>query len=215
MEDGAHPGYLLVNVWPHVNDFLTLVSQVREHYLKALLSCFEEFKASHLPCALEVMFELKSLESLPFRLYRVDMAANIGGEAALREVDPSTHLSFEPFKLDAGRGLIAAVHPIVWNDISIKTDLRLPDEPIEAWAMRWLDMDDHHAQDENGLQGVIHSVSRDDTGEEGTALTVDFGSAPAEALKELIELLRTFGASYITLQSGRVLPNAASYDADG
>jgi len=188
-----------------LNDFLTLVTQVREHYIKALLSSFEEFKASHSPCALEVMFELQSLASPPFRLYRVDLAANVSGEATLHEVNPSTHLSFAPFKLDAGQSLIAAVHPIVWNDVGIKTNVRLPNDSVEDWALRWLDIDDHHAQDEKGLQGVIHSISRDDTDEEGTALTVDFGSAPAEALKELIELLGTLGVSHMTIQSGIVL----------
>jgi hypothetical protein len=98
--------------------------------------------------------------------------------------------------------LVAAVQPVVWNDVGIKTNVRLPDASIEAWAMQWLDMDDHHAQDENGLQGVIHSISRDDTGDEGTELIVDFGSAPAEALNDLIDVLRICGVSYITIHSG-------------
>jgi hypothetical protein len=185
-----------------MNDLLTLAAKVRDHYIKALLASFAEFKAAYSPSALEVMFELQRQDSLPYRLYRADMAAKVNGEAKLQEVNPSTHLSFEPFKLDTGGGLVAAVHPVVWNDVGIKTNAMLPDASIEAWAMQWLDMDDHHAQDENGLQGVIHSVSRDDTGGEGTELTVDFGSAPVGALKDLIEVLRTCGVSCITIHSG-------------
>ena len=130
------------------------------------------------------------------------MAANVNGEAKLQEVNPSTHLSFEPFRLDTGIGLVAAVHPVAWNDVGIKTDVRLSEGAIEAWAMQWLDMDDHHVQDENGLQGVIHSISRDDTGGEGTELTIDFGSAPVGALSDLIGVLCKSGVSYITIHSG-------------
>jgi hypothetical protein len=185
-----------------MNDLLTLAAQVREHYIKALLASFAEFKIAYSPSALEVMFELQRQKSLPYRLYRADMAANVNGEAKLQEVNPSTHLSFEPLKLDTGSGLVAAVHPVVWNDVGIKTDVRFPDSEIEAWAMQWLDMDDHHDQDENELQGVIHSISRDDTGDEGTELTIDFGSAPVEALNDLISVLRKSGVSYITIHSG-------------
>jgi hypothetical protein len=185
-----------------MNDLLTLTALVREHYIKALLASFAEFKAAYSPSALEVMFELQRQESLPYRLFRADMAATVSGEAKLQEVNPSTHLNFESFKLGIGVGLVAAIHPVVWNDVGIKTNVRLPGASIEAWAMQWLDMDDHHAQDENGLQGVIHSISRDDTGDEGTELIVDFGSAPAEALNDLIDVLRTCGVSYITIHSG-------------
>jgi hypothetical protein len=185
-----------------MNELLMLAAQVREHYIKALLASFVEFKAAYSPSSLEVMFELQRQESLPYRLYRADMAANVSGEAKLQEVNASTHLSFKPFKLDTGGSLVATLHPVVWNDVGIKTNVRLPDALIEDWAMQWLDMDDHHAQDENGLQGVIHSISRDDTGDEGTELTVDFGSAPVGALNDLIEILRTCGVLYITIHSG-------------
>lgn len=187
-----------------MNDLLKLAAQVREHYIKALLASFAEFNGASSPSALEVMFELQRQASLPYRLYRADMAANVSGQAKLQEVNPSTHLSFEPFKLDTGNGLVAAVHPVVWNDVSIKTDVRLPDGEIEAWAMQWLDMDDLHAQDENGLQGVIHSILRDDTGDEGTELTIDFGSAPVGALNDLLSVLHKCGVSYITIHSGSV-----------
>ena len=185
-----------------MSDLLTLAAQIREHYIKALLASFAEFRAAYSPSALEVMFELQRQESLPYRLYRADMAANASSEAKLQEVNPSTHLSFESFELDTGGGLVAAAHPVVWNDVGIKANVRLPDAPIEAWAMKWLDMYDHHAQDENGLQGVIHSISRDDKGNEGTELTVDFGSAPVGALNDLIEVMRKCGVSHITFHSG-------------
>ena len=102
------------------------------------------------------------------------MAANVGGEAKLQDVNTSTHLSFEPFDLDAGGGLSVTVRPFVWNDIGVTANTNLPVGPLESWSMRWLDLEDGHPHDENGLQGVIHSISRDHAAADGTVLAVEF-----------------------------------------
>jgi hypothetical protein len=184
-----------------MNDLFALAEQVRTHYLKALLGSLAEFKAGHSPSAPEAMFELPRECALPYRLYRADMAANVDGEAKLQDVNTSSHLSFEPFDLDLGGGLSATVQPFAWNDVGITANIRLPDDPVESWAMRWLDLEDEHTDDENGLQAVIHSISRDDVGTDGTRLAVDFGSAPVEALEELLDILRASGASRVTVHS--------------
>ncbi|MEP7294974.1 MAG: hypothetical protein ABI702_02215 [Burkholderiales bacterium] len=184
-----------------MDQVLALASQVRAHYLRALLASYVDFEAAHAQSATEVMFELQRDEPLPFRLHRADMAAGVDGKADVQEVNPSTHLSFEPFEVEVSEGITVAMHPIVWNDVGLRSNTRLPLEETEAWALRWLDLEDRHPEDEQGLQGVIHSVSREDAPDGSTLLEVDFGSSPVQALSELLELAFASGASHVSIHS--------------
>jgi hypothetical protein len=184
-----------------MNDLLALASAVRERYLEALLESLAAFTDEHQLSAPEVMFELQRDEPLPYRLYRADMAANNDGSPMVQDVNPSTHLSFEPFGVEFTEGVTAAVNPFFWNDLGVQINTTMPGEPVEDWAMRWLDMEDRSPNDEHGLQGVIHSIVREDAVDGSTLLTVDFGSAPVEALRELIELALNAGASHISIYS--------------
>jgi hypothetical protein len=67
--------------------------------------------------------------------------------------------------------------------------------------LRWLDIDDKLTQDENGLQGVIHSITREDYADGSTLLTVDFGSAPVEALREILDLAYAAGSTHVSVSS--------------
>lgn len=184
-----------------MNDLLALALAVRERYLEALLESLAAFTDQHPASAPEVMFQLQRDEPLPYRLHRADMAAHNAGSPTIQEVIPSTHLSFEPFGLEFTEGVTAAVSPFVWNDVGVQINTTMPAQPVEDWAMRWLDLEDQFPKDEHGLQGVIHSVSREDAADGSTLLTVDFGSAPIDALKELIELAFSAGASHVSIYS--------------
>jgi len=184
-----------------MDDFLQLATAVRERYLQALLEALTDFMAEHEPAAAEVMFELERDEPLPYRLYRADMATSVDGQARVHDLNPSTHLSFEPFGIDWSDHATVAVSPFTWNDVGLHFNIRLPAEPIEQWALRWLDLEDAFEQDEHGLQSVIHSIVREDGDDGSTLLNIDFGSAPVEALAELIELGMQMGASHVSLRS--------------
>jgi len=184
-----------------MDQILALALQVREHYVRALLEAFEIFKAAHSQSATEVMFEIDRPEPLPHRLHRADMAADLDGKADVQEVNPATHLRFEPFEVDIDKGVTAAMHPIVWNDVGIRSNTKLPLEELEDWALRWLDLEDRHPADEHGLRGVIHAVSREDAPDGSTLLEIDFGSSPVQALSELLELAFASGASHISIHS--------------
>ncbi|MCP5270134.1 MAG: hypothetical protein H6932_02775 [Burkholderiaceae bacterium] len=184
-----------------MNDLLALAAAVRERYVEAMLESISAFMDEFQPSAPEVLFEIQRDEALPFRLYRADVAANVEGQPKLRDVNPSTHLSFEPFGIELDEGVTAAIHPFVWNDVGIQFNTALPAERIEEWAMRWLDPEDRFTQDEHGLQGVIHSIVHEKGVGGDTNLNIDFGSAPVEALSELMELAVNAGASHMSIQS--------------
>jgi len=185
-----------------MSDFDALANAVRDHYLAALVESLGEFRALNDPSSPEVLLEMRNEKPLAFRLYRADMAANVGGELKVQDVNPSTHLSFDPFTVEFAKGSTGALHPFVWNDIGIQVDVTLPANEVEDWALRWLDAEDESTQqDEHGLSQVIHSVLRDDIAGGGTLLNVDFGSAPVAALRELIDLALAAGASHLSIHS--------------
>ena len=187
-----------------MNDILALASAVRERYVEAMLTSLAEFAKTHSPSSPEVLFELQREEPLPFRLYRADMASNATSSPEIQDVNPTTHLSFEPFGVEVSEGLTVAVHPFIWNDVAVHANTALPAEPVEAWAMHWLDLEDQLPKDEDGLQGVIHSVSRENSVDGSTELIVDFGSSPVDALRELIELAFTAGATHVSIHSANL-----------
>lgn len=184
-----------------MNDLLALASAVRERYLEALLQSLATFMDEHSSSASEVMFERQLDEPLPYRLYRADMASDDDGSPQAAEVNPSTHLSFEPFGVDFMEDVTASVRPFLWSDVGLRTNICLPAEPVEEWAMRWLDVEDQLPKDEHGLQGVIHAIAREDADDGSTLLTIDFGSAPVEALQELIELALSAGVTHLSIHS--------------
>lgn len=184
-----------------MDDLLAVTEQVRQHYLRALLSSFAEYKSLRQPSSLEVLLEVQREEPRAFRLYRVDMASNVNGETHLQEVNPGTHLRFEPFSVEMNNAIVVEVHPMNWNGVEVHANIQVKSAAIETWALKWLDLEDLHAQDENGLQGVIHSVTMQDTEPGSSRIAVDWGSAPLTALEELIQVLSGSGATNVRLST--------------
>ena len=68
-----------------------------------------------------------------------------------------------------------------------------PNITYDNWAKKWIDIDDKKYVAGQGFQNVIHSVTFpvEDNGKWTTS--IDFGSAPIEAFKDLIKTLRGQG----------------------
>jgi hypothetical protein len=184
-----------------MNDLLAVAEQVRKHYLNALLASFKEYKKSRQPSSLEVMFELQRETPLPFRLYRADMASNTNGEPGVQEVNTITHLSFEPFSVEFNFGLSVEVHPMHWNDVEVHANAQIEAAAFEEWALKWLDLEDEHATDMEGLQGVIHAITIQESEVGSSRVALDWGSAPMAAMEELLQLLHAKGATTARLST--------------
>jgi len=73
---------------------------------------------------------------------------------------------------------------------------------LEGWITRWLDVDGKNPPHPKGISRAIHSFTKVDQSDKWWYLTGDFGSAPADALVEFIELLVSQGATRIVIKSG-------------
>ena len=71
-------------------------------------------------------------------------------------------------------------------------------ESLGEWLRRWLDADEVRAPDASGLSGVVHDLAW--TSEQDTwQLHVDLGSAPIEALEELLSDISATGVTSVQL----------------
>ena len=180
---------------------LAIVDQVREHYVSAYLESLLAFGAVHSPAGPEVLLEIQHDTSPAFRLYRVDMASNSDTGLKIQEVNLSTHLDFLEVVAYDVNGARISLQPMAWNDVEFRVLREFDRAELETWALQWLDVDDEREQDLNGLQGVIHSVSEPEKQAEAFTFSIDFGSAPVDALASLIALLSSRGAREIEIKS--------------
>lgn len=174
-----------------------VLSDAREAWLAAFAAARAELEAEHSPTATEVLFALPANGSPEvFRLWRADLAAGVGPKAA--EVNLERIPSFAPFQARE-HGLELTIEPLVWNGIEISMEPQTGVTPLlEAWARRWLDLDEVGPRD---LLGAIHSITPPEHGDGELSVSVDFGTAPIAALEELLVELARLGVRRVRLGS--------------
>jgi hypothetical protein len=87
------------------------------------------------------------------------------------------------------------VFPLTWEALLVWVHHPEPDWCVlDSWRQRWMDPDQEREKDENGLDGVAHFLSEPVAEGGGWLMEVDLGSAPVEALVELMEKLVAMGA---------------------
>lgn len=184
-----------------MEQLLNIVASVRSHFLNKFVASLNDFRERHSPSAPEVLIELQLKDAYPFRLYRADILSNVNGHTEIKEVNPDSYLNFEPFTVTTAAGLQILFHPIAWYGTEFKCNTDSFTSGLENWTLRWLDPHDEHELDAHGLQGVIHSVTAPTANDNNWEFTVDFGSAPIEAMEELFVMLATAGVTKVEVSS--------------
>ncbi len=139
----------------------------------------------------------------PYRYFRADLVAkDKSGSPQISEVRIDPDNAFQPLGFDFG-AFEVEIYPLTWCSIQFVFD-KLPEHSnlIESWIEKWLDLDDRNADGESGLAGAIHSATPIETNGTWWFMTADFGTAPVEAVIELIELLAEQGSTRVILKAG-------------
>lgn len=182
-----------------------LLETVRQHYLTAYRRAIRSYKERFKPGGPEVLLQLDRQVPLVYRHYRMDLASGAVDPPNLTEVNPDTHLEFEPLSFNY-HGLRIFVSPFVWNGIEFAAAPRLSDDAgIQGWALKWLDLDERAEQDEDGLGAYIHSITTPQDHTNATTFSVDCGSAPVSSVLELFTVLRDSGVTSVDIHSRTVL----------
>ena len=168
--------------------FGDLVERARALYLEQFHDFVEKQRQSCSVGRAEV--KLGGVDGAYGSAYCVDFLSN-DGQLKLIEFAPDRCLSFDRIVADYGR-MTLHVDDLRWNDVVIDHDLdTLPADAVATWFGRWYGPDDQET-------GMIHSLLI-----ELRHISADLGTAPLEALFELISLLEKAGAKSLQIRAGR------------
>jgi hypothetical protein len=184
--------------------FDKLLTDERNQYLSTYQLGLDQHKAAK--SAVEVMIQTTTDQNrnLPelYQIYRYDLInINAEGKPDLTEfnLDKDSTLKFDE-RIYEMNGMKITVAPFVWNGCEFILD-KNPDKPFENWARKWMDIDDKKKPGVNGFQSVIHSVTFPAEKNGKWTTSIDFGSSPIEAFKELMTTFSKQGLKKIEIHS--------------
>ena len=185
-----------------------MFEDLRAHYMLRFERAVEEVRATMSTVTAEIMLELPR-ENEPELLYRIMRADIIGTTPDGPQITEVNVDVIEPPSAGLeGFGIPIALRPAVWNGLEFVVDGEPPaDDVLLRWIAEWVDVDDQRYVASETFQGVIHNVLRPRTIASGYWTSVDFGSAPTEAVMQLIDIMRpTARAIEIGSELSRVNP---------
>jgi hypothetical protein len=172
------------------DSFRELVARVRDHYVGQFDDFVEEQKKKCTVGTSELKVGFNGQSELYGNAYCVDFASN-DGEFKVVELIPDRYLSFNRRIADYG-DLTIQVDDLRWDDIVLQHDVdALSPDAVQTWFDRWYGPDDRQTN-------MIHSLLI-----KPRYMSIDLGTAPAEALFEMIDLLKRAGAKTLQIEAGR------------
>ncbi len=167
----------------------SILAESREHYLGHYRAVVRRAAAERPQAAAELLIELTAPTSQLFRrLTRVDVIWGGAERPSIIEANVDPVSVAECLHEEPGPPVLR-VFPVVWNACELRFADKVGfDDAFGRWFNRWLDPEDRREQDEDGLAGVIHSVTIPAKRGDTWSFSVDFGSAPVDAALELLAL---------------------------
>jgi len=138
----------------------------------------------------------------PFCLMRVD--GIYGGPTAPKIVRFAAPDSRSPIRRDfVIDGLALRVEEFSWESLTIRFGSgSFQIESLRPWLDLWLDPHEHKSPDKDGLSGVVHDLAWTQRGDSTLELCVDLGSAPTQALREILAAIRHSGITECIMSRG-------------
>jgi len=95
------------------------------------------------------------------------------------------------------------IHEIAWDYLRISAiSPPVGDwEALRKWFLRWFDVTDENTSDKDGLSGVVHFISDPEIHDDGFQFFVDLGSAPIDAVSDLLDCLVSMEVTACTFGS--------------
>ncbi len=178
---------------------IELFAAIRAIYVRDLAQAIAETDAHVEPAFRKETGELAVAGPLDLP-YRADLIPRDGDGTSIM-VNSRSSLGFEPFTVVYGECRLS-VSPFVWDWTKVTVSGLTEEESskvLKAWFLRWFDPEDANQADAQGLFGVVHNLEEPKASDGGVEWTVDFGSAPVEAIQDMIDRLETHGAAEVRL----------------
>jgi hypothetical protein len=182
-----------------------IISNEQKRYVEFLAKARQKITADNPQTVGELLTSINNEEiAYPYRYVRVDvMSKSHDGTPEPYEIKLDIDPNFEAKGFNFG-SFIVELYPFTWNSVQILVNKPINTKQLEGWITRWLDIEDNNQPDALGNCQAVHSFSPIEQSGEWWYLTGDFGSAPAAALIEFVELMASQGMSRIVIKSGDV-----------
>jgi hypothetical protein len=170
------------------------IARIRDTYVDQFEAFAEHQVAEGVEGASEIKLELERSDGVLKQLYCADfmMATGDGYEPILFQAE--SQLFFEPFEARVG-AIDITFASFGWDGIEIRYESALTAEQIlDHWHDYWFDPDDERRDPDAFLSGSIHNVVVFAGG-----VSVDMGTAPAEAFWDLLEAFDAAGVSRLEI----------------
>jgi hypothetical protein len=134
---------------------------------------------------------------------RVDACVTQNGQAVDSVTVGTERIpSFAPVEFEWSGEFRVRLTPFAWDYCELRLTPTIADPAhLRAWFEHWFDPEDSRPEDENGFKRVVHFMSDPEVRDGATTLLVDLGSAPVEALEQLLDAARA--SDYTTAQIGQ------------
>ncbi|WP_426343377.1 hypothetical protein ACN9MU_20505 [Pseudoduganella sp. R-32] len=179
-----------------------LFSVIRMAYAATFADAVASSASAHVEAALrrdDGSLALDGEYDLPMR---ADLVPRRGSQAGkLLTVDSHTRMQFSVHTLPLPPAIVY-VAPFVWDDVALRIGGLVPQQVgavLAPWFMDWFDAEDANRLNEEGLFGVVHFASDPRPDGAMVAVELDLGSAPVQALEDLLARLAAAGARDIRL----------------
>lgn len=181
----------------------SMITDEQDRYVSYFETAAQAAKAENPDSVSEILISLNNEEiPFPFRYFRADVLGETpDGATRVLELwlDPREDAQGRAFDLGP---VTLEIHPFTWCGVQVGFDRQLSDESlIGDFLDKWLDLEDTAYNRGEPLSGAIHSATQIETDGTFWFLTIDFGTASADALLDLLDILVNDGASRVVVAS--------------
>lgn len=144
---------------------------------------------------------------------RDDLAVTEGGQTVMQRVQAPGSLCFEPVQLTRPEGLVTIVRPFLWDAARLVAET--PDDapnwtPVRRWFLEAFQS--RYGELAPDLDGAVHSLSGPQRIDGGWLFQVDLGSAPVEAVGEMIDAFAQSGVRRLVFGTPEAVAGPAPRD---
>lgn len=187
---------------------VSALAPVRDKFVQQYDAWIAQMRKEHPSGAPELAVKLGPHTGLVRQLYRVDYAIGLGTPPEFREMQLVSNLAFAPWSGQVG-SLMLNLNPFRWNGVVVDLEtMNWNEDLLLPWFDKWFGIinEELRAPEAERSSGLLHAVTLD-----GSRVHVDLGSAPADAIAELIALAQQHGAAQATVKDAA---QHTSLDAD-
>jgi hypothetical protein len=174
-------------------DLAELFDRARNLYFEAFKRFVELHASTCQRGGAEMIFQVPEPSDLYRGFARIDFVKNDERLEAMW-VETDTLLTVESGAASVG-SMALRIEALRWDNLVIHHDFFvLPEAEVAAWFERWFDPDDARYDPNAAFGTYVHSLCV-----MPGVISTDLGSAPTEALWQMLELIERAGAKAVTI----------------